>query len=88
MLVQPSSAPAERVFSLLENSFSQRQNSALEDYFTFCNAILLILLCVGLSYTSSVMRSMVDFPTCGTFIHYIPGRQGLDISKCSGQLQV
>ncbi len=31
MLVQPSSA-AERVFSLLENSFSERQNSALEDY--------------------------------------------------------
>ena len=31
LLVQPSSAAAERVFSLLENSFSQRQNSALED---------------------------------------------------------
>ena len=32
LLVQPSSAAAERVFSLLESSFSQRQSSALEDY--------------------------------------------------------
>ena len=32
LLVQPSSASAERVFSLLENSFSSRQNSSLEDY--------------------------------------------------------
>ncbi len=32
LLVQHSSAAAERVFSLLQNSFSERQNSALEDY--------------------------------------------------------
>ena len=32
LLVQPSSAAAERVFSLLQNSFSQRQSSSLEDY--------------------------------------------------------
>ena len=32
LLVQPSSAAAERVFSLLENSFNNRQNSSLEDY--------------------------------------------------------
>ena len=32
LLVQPSSAAAERVFSLLENSFSSSQTSALEDY--------------------------------------------------------
>ena len=31
LLVQPSSAAAERVFSLLQNSFTQRQFS-LEDY--------------------------------------------------------
>ena len=32
-LVQPTSAAAERVFSLLQNSFSQRQStSSLEDY--------------------------------------------------------
>ena len=32
LLVQPSFAAAERVFSLLENSFSSNQTSALEDY--------------------------------------------------------
>lgn len=32
LLVQPSSASAERVFSLLTNSFSRQQESALEDY--------------------------------------------------------
>ena len=32
LLVQPSSAAAERVFSLLQNSFSQRQSNSLEDY--------------------------------------------------------
>lgn len=31
LLVQPSSAAAERVFSLLTNSFSEKQTSALED---------------------------------------------------------
>ena len=31
LLVQPSSAAAERFFSLLQNSFSQRQSSSLED---------------------------------------------------------
>ncbi len=31
-LVQPSSAAAERVVSLLQNSFSNRQQSSLEDY--------------------------------------------------------
>ena len=34
ILVQPSSAAAERVFSTLQNSFSQEQNSSLEDYFS------------------------------------------------------
>ena len=32
LLVQPSSAAAERVFSLLSNSFTERQMSSLEDY--------------------------------------------------------
>ena len=32
LLVQPSSAAAERVFALLQNSFTQRQSSSLEDY--------------------------------------------------------
>ena len=32
LLVQPSSAAAERVFSLLQNSFSTQQYSSLEDY--------------------------------------------------------
>ena len=32
MLVQPSSAAAERVFSLLRNSFGERQQSSLQDY--------------------------------------------------------
>lgn len=35
VLVQPSSAAAERVFSLLSNSFSSQQESALEDYIQF-----------------------------------------------------
>ena len=32
LLFQPSSAAAERVFSLLQNSFQEQQFSALEDY--------------------------------------------------------
>ena len=32
LLVQPSSAAAERVFSILNNSFSSQQESSLEDY--------------------------------------------------------
>ena len=32
LLVQPSSAAAERAFSLLANSFGDRQQNALEDY--------------------------------------------------------
>ena len=32
VLVQPSSAASERVFSILNNSFGDRQNSSLEDY--------------------------------------------------------
>ena len=38
LLVQPSSAAAERVFSLLSNSFKENQQDALEDYnIYFCN---------------------------------------------------
>ena len=32
LLIQPSSAAAERVFSLLNNSFKENQARALEDY--------------------------------------------------------
>ena len=32
ILIQPSSAASERVFSLLRNPFGERQNSALQDY--------------------------------------------------------
>ena len=32
LLLQPSSAAAERVFSLLSNSFKENQQNALEDY--------------------------------------------------------
>jgi hypothetical protein len=32
MLYQPSSAAAERVFSLLKSQFGKRQQSSLEDY--------------------------------------------------------
>ena len=32
LVVQPSSAASERVFSLLNNAFSQQQHSALQDY--------------------------------------------------------
>ena len=32
LLVQPSSAASERVFSLLRNSFGERQHSSLQDY--------------------------------------------------------
>ena len=32
LLVQPSSAASERVFSILNQSFSSQQESALEDY--------------------------------------------------------
>ena len=35
LLIQPSSAAAERVFSLLTNSFSEQQTSALEDSLKF-----------------------------------------------------
>ncbi len=36
LLVQPSSAASERVFSLLNNTFGKRQNSSLEDYVESC----------------------------------------------------
>ena len=32
LLLQPSSAAAERVFSLLNDRFNERQRSSLEDY--------------------------------------------------------
>ena len=32
LLIQPSSAAAERVFSILSNSFTETQRSSLEDY--------------------------------------------------------
>ena len=32
LLVQPSSAAAERVFSILSNSFTDRQEHSLKDY--------------------------------------------------------
>ena len=32
LLIQPSSAAAERVFSILSNSFTDRQTRSLEDY--------------------------------------------------------
>ena len=32
LLIQPSSAAAERVFSLLSNSFTERQTRSMEDY--------------------------------------------------------
>ena len=32
LLIQPSSAASERVFSLLRDSFGERQNSSLQDY--------------------------------------------------------
>ena len=32
LLMQPSSAASERVFSLLDNSFKDNQASAMEDY--------------------------------------------------------
>ena len=32
ILVQPSSAAAEKVFSLLKASFNERQDGALQDY--------------------------------------------------------
>ena len=39
MLIQPSSATAERVFSLLNNSFSTKQYNSLEDYIE-CSLLL------------------------------------------------
>jgi len=32
LLIQPSSAASERVFSLLNNTFNEQQQSCLEDY--------------------------------------------------------
>ena len=36
LLVQPSSAASERVFSLVNNTFGKTQNSSLEDYVESC----------------------------------------------------
>ena len=36
LLVQPSSAASERVFSLLNNTFGKKQNNSLEDYVESC----------------------------------------------------
>ena len=35
-LLQPSSATADRVFSLLENSFCKRQERSMQDYVCLC----------------------------------------------------
>ena len=43
MLVQPSSAAAERVFSILTNSFSSQQESSLEDYIQCYNTTMIAL---------------------------------------------
>ena len=39
ILVQPSSAAAERVFSVLQSTFSTKQNVSLEDY--ICTSVML-----------------------------------------------
>ena len=36
LLVQPSSAASERVFSLLNNTFGKKQNNSLENYVESC----------------------------------------------------
>ena len=60
VLVQPSSAAAERVFSLLSNSFSKFQASSLEDYvqllYLLCYSIIIrdesvLLLFVSISHS-------------------------------------
>ena len=40
LLLQPSSADAERVFSLLSNSFKENQQNALEDYIISTSVML------------------------------------------------
>ena len=57
-LVQPSSAAAERVFSILSNSFGDRQLNALEDY---------IEISVMLQYNKQDMMRLV----VTTLIHII-----------------
>ena len=48
-IVQPSSSAAERVFSLLQNSFSHQQRSSLEDYISVSVVLQLnILYCVNI----------------------------------------
>ena len=39
LLLQPSSAAAERVFSLLQNSFGEQQDNSLQDYIE-CSLVL------------------------------------------------
>ena len=43
LLLQPSSAAAERVFSILSNSFNSQQESSLEDY-TELSVILIVVV--------------------------------------------
>ena len=55
LLVQPSSATAERVFSILTNSFTDRQEHSLKDYIetsvmlqyncSVCTCITVVFLC-------------------------------------------
>ena len=40
LLVQPSSAASERVFSLLNNTLGKKQNNSLDDYVDLCWHIL------------------------------------------------
>ena len=39
-LIRPSSASAERAFSILNNSFGDRQDNSLEDYIDECSVII------------------------------------------------
>ncbi len=45
LLLQPSSAAAERVFSILESSFNKKQTHSLQDYIIMCicNATIIII---------------------------------------------
>ena len=51
LLIQPSSTAVERAFSLLENSFSKRQEHSLEDY---------VSLSIMLQYNRN--SKLTDFP--------------------------
>ena len=56
LLLQPSSAASERVFSLLNNSFNDRQHNSLEDYIETSIMLQSLKFCETLKHNERIIE--------------------------------